>query len=526
MGCVNTGGGGGTSTVWNCQYCGQSFATYDQADAHEKYYCPRRPGAPPMKVQQQAPAAYGGQRNQAPAQVAAAAGQMIHIRCGNCQQVFGVPPGHAQCKCPSCGMINAVPVQQGAAGGQPTATIPTQAYNQGVGLYPAPVINQPAPAPSGRRRAFLVGINYYGTQAELRGCINDVHRMKGFISQNYGFSEMMVLTDDQSNPSLRPTRQNILRGLRWLSDGVQPGDCLFFHYSGHGAQQQDPSCSEEDGYDETICPEDFESAGMVVDDEIFDIIVAPLPHGAKLTAVMDCCHSGTGLDLPFTLNYGQWSCDDNPCHSAGDVQLISGCQDEQTSADASDQYSRPAGAMTTALCNTLERNPVVDYPTMLESLRAELRRGGFDQIPSLTSSQMFQTQGKMFSMCDGIVGNMNPQLGRQFNKKKHPKNPALLSGGLGEMLMAGAVGFMVADFAGDAMMGMMMGGADLMGPGMGYGGGYGGGYMDPGGGMMGEHQEAGMMAADYQFAGAEEMDGGGEMDGGFDFGDDDGGGDW
>lgn len=437
-----------------------------------------------MKVQQ-APA-----RNQA----APAAGQPIHVRCGNCQQVFGAPPGHAQCKCPRCGMINAVPGAGGAAtaGNQQTATIPTQAYQQGVGLHPAEVTNQPAPEPSGRKRAFLIGINYYGTRAELRGCINDVQRMKGFISSTYGFTEMMVLTDDQQNPSLRPTRQNILRGLRWLAEGVQPGDCLFFHYSGHGAQQQDPNCMEEDGYDETICPEDFESGGMIVDDEIFDLIVAPLPHGAKLTAVMDCCHSGTGLDLPFTLEYGRWQCDDNPCHSAGDVQLISGCQDEQTSADASDQYRRPAGAMTTALCNTLERNPVVDYPTMLDSLRAELRRGGFDQIPSLTSSQAFQTQGKMFSMADGIVGNMNPQLGRQFNKKKHPKNPSMLSGGLGEMLMAGAVGFMVADMGGDVVGGLMMGGADLMMDGGGVaadmvagGGGFMGGLADMAGGFFG-----------------------------------------
>lgn len=68
---------------------------------------------------------------------------------------------------------------------------------------------------------------------------------------------------------------------------------------------------------------------MIVDDEIVDHAVMPLPSGVKLTAVMDCCHSGTGLDLPFLWQRGGWLEEDNPCHSAGDVQLISGCQDNQ-----------------------------------------------------------------------------------------------------------------------------------------------------------------------------------------------------
>jgi len=278
---------------------------------------------------------------------------------------------------------------------------------------------------------------------------------------------------------------------------------LFFHFSGHGAQQEDPSYSEEDGYDETICPADFNSAGMIVDDEIFDLIVAPLPPGAKLTAVMDCCHSGTGLDLPFTLQRGGWCEDDNPCHSAGDILLISGCQDEQCSSDGGGGYGRPMGAMTTALCNTLERSPVLTHVQLLESLRGELRQGGFEQIPSLTSSQRFDAIGKPFTPCDNIEGNMNPQLGRQFRKKKHPKNPSLLHGGLGEMLLAGAVGFMVSDMlmGGDLASGLVMGGADMLAGGadlMGdgargagdmsdslLGGGSGGGFFGDGGGFFG-----------------------------------------
>lgn len=72
-----------------------------------------------------------------------------------------------------------------------------------------------------------------------------------------------------------------------------------FHYSGHGSQQRNYNRDERDGYDETICPLDFVTQGMIVDDEINTTIVRPLPSGVKLHAIVDACHSGTVLDLPF-----------------------------------------------------------------------------------------------------------------------------------------------------------------------------------------------------------------------------------
>lgn len=87
--------------------------------------------------------------------------------------------------------------------------------------------------------------------------------------------------------------------LFWLVQGCQPGDSLVFHYSGHGSRQRNYTGDEVDGYDETLCPLDFETQGMIVDDEINAAIVRPLPRGVKLHAIVDSCHSGTVLDLPF-----------------------------------------------------------------------------------------------------------------------------------------------------------------------------------------------------------------------------------
>jgi metacaspase-1 len=85
----------------------------------------------------------------------------------------------------------------------------------------------------------------------------------------------------------------------WLVQGCLAGDSLVLHYSGHGGQQKDENGDEVDGFDETILPLDFEQEGVILDDEINEIIVRPLPRGVKLHAIVDACHSGTVLDLPF-----------------------------------------------------------------------------------------------------------------------------------------------------------------------------------------------------------------------------------
>ena len=151
--------------------------------------------------------------------------------------------------------------------------------------------------PNGRRRALLIGINYPNSEAPLQGCWNDVKDIENFI-RDYGFEDIRVLTDEDDSPEW-PTRDNMLDAMEWLVEDVQPGDSLFFHFSGHGSQQQDLSGDEEDGLDETLQPCDFEEAGDIVDDDLFEILVRPLAEGAKLTAILDCCHSGSALDLHY-----------------------------------------------------------------------------------------------------------------------------------------------------------------------------------------------------------------------------------
>ena len=154
---------------------------------------------------------------------------------------------------------------------------------------------------TGRRKALLIGINYFGQRGQLRGCINDVRNMTSYLAEHFGYKreDMVILTDDQQNPMSQPTKQNILRAMHWLVKDARPNDSLFFHYSGHGGQTKDLDGDEPDGYDEVIYPVDFRQRGHITDDEMHRIMVQPLIGGVRLTAIFDSCHSGTALDLPY-----------------------------------------------------------------------------------------------------------------------------------------------------------------------------------------------------------------------------------
>lgn len=127
---------------------------------------------------------------------------------------------------------------------------------------------------TGRRKALLIGINYFNQRGQLRGCINDVKNMSTYLNGHFGYKreDMVTLTDDQQNPMSQPTKANILRAMHWLVKDARPNDSLFFHYSGHGGQTADLDGDEDDGYDEVIYPVDFRQAGHIVDDEMHRIM--------------------------------------------------------------------------------------------------------------------------------------------------------------------------------------------------------------------------------------------------------------
>jgi hypothetical protein len=329
---------------------------------------------------------------------------------------------------------------------------------------PAASCGRPLFRASGRRKAFSVGINYFGKSGELKGCINDVKCFQRILAETYGWSThpsaMRCLTDDggrgvyaQQTHAGAPTKRNIEQGLRWLVQGAQPGDCLFFHFSGHGSQKVDDHGYEKDGMNETILPSDYSSAGMIADDVMATLTCCALPDGVRLTVLFDACHSGTGLDLPFVLEgaasggAGRWRQETNPLHTYGDVVLISGCEDSQTSADMRPRYKAPSGAMTSALAETLKRNPQMSCQELLAGMHRTLKRWKMSQRPQLSSSQRFDARRAFDPSATqhGVQSNQNRLIGRT-SRKVFPPQPRPVSGPLASML--GAAGLLLEGMVG------------------------------------------------------------------------------
>lgn len=50
---------------------------------------------------------------------------------------------------------------------------------------------------------------------------------------------------------------------------------------------------------DTICPVDFQRSGQINSDTLHEHLVTRLPPDSTLFVILDCCHSGSALELPF-----------------------------------------------------------------------------------------------------------------------------------------------------------------------------------------------------------------------------------
>ena len=242
------------------------------------------------------------------------------------------------------------------------------------------------------KAALLIGSNYPNTSYQLSGCINDINFLKDKLSNTYGYNKFNILTDISG---VKPTRDNILSNFRNFLSSSKSNDFLFFGFSGHGSQIRDTNGDEIDRIDETIVGSDLQN---VKDDELKQIIMDNLKPNVTLFCVFDSCHSSTVLDLKYqyldSLNYNSFYENDSNLETNGNVIMISGCMDSQTSDDANISGVF-RGAMLWSFLDTINKNSSISYVDLLTNMRETLKKSTYSQIPQLSSGKIMDMSEKI-----------------------------------------------------------------------------------------------------------------------------------
>jgi hypothetical protein len=267
------------------------------------------------------------------------------------------------------------------------------------------------------KRALLIGVNRYRLPgADLRGCVNDVRNIQATLITRYKFAKRDIAT----LLDFAATKKAIEAAISGLVRRGRRGDVLLVHYSGHGSNVPDDDGDEAEGRDEILCPTNLDWKDPLRDDwlrKTFDGLRA----GVSLTVIADCCHSGTITravmppDAPLIERYlpSPWDLvaaesgralrgavrsglrrAPRAARRARDIVtvdlpevLITGCRDDQTSADAM-IGGRFNGALTYHLVAAIaEARDGITYRQLHDATVAKLKRGRFDQVPQLEGNR-------------------------------------------------------------------------------------------------------------------------------------------
>ena len=299
----------------------------------------------------------------------------------------------------------------------------------------------------------LLGIginNFLDPSADLSGCVNDTLHVRQLSVDGplkIDPTEIRLLCDE------RATRLNIFERLDWCgrgwTDPKPETDKLIIQASCHGSQVVDRDGDEvEDLQDEVLCPYDFPKLwdspvscddaeqcefllGQMPKPQICDddlaVFLKKIPEGVYTVLLIDSCHSGSvsrslnphgrakyvsppidimsrGMDRDLGLRrFGMKPTETRELGNIHYVEqrhvLLSGCRDNQTSADAVID-DVPQGAMTWSFLAALKELGYYNgkKPTWLQvhdMMLSFLSSFGYAQVPQLTGPKAW-LEGPVF----------------------------------------------------------------------------------------------------------------------------------
>jgi hypothetical protein len=123
--------------------------------------------------------------------------------------------------------------------------------------------------------------HYAGWSGPLNACEADARDM-GAIAKSKGFTAVKALMTKDA------TRAQVRSDIEAAATTLRSGDLFLLSYSGHGGQVPDTNDPEPDGMDETWCLYD----GELIDDELYELFTQ-FRAGVRILVFSDSCHSGS-----------------------------------------------------------------------------------------------------------------------------------------------------------------------------------------------------------------------------------------
>jgi hypothetical protein len=140
--------------------------------------------------------------------------------------------------------------------------------------------------------ALTIGLNsvdpkhYGGWSGQLNACEADAEDMAD-IAKSRKFNVKTLLTKGA-------TRAKVTAEISKAAKTLKIGDIFMLSYSGHGGQLPDLNSDEPDAQDETWCLYN----GELVDDELYALF-GKFATGVRILVFSDSCHSGTVVKMAY-----------------------------------------------------------------------------------------------------------------------------------------------------------------------------------------------------------------------------------
>ena len=133
------------------------------------------------------------------------------------------------------------------------------------------------------KRAVCLGLDDYGGNGDLNGCVNDCSDWSALLRDTFGF-DVRALTNREV------TIANVQTEFEGLVTRAGAGDLLVVTYSGHGTWV---NAQNETNADELADECWYLRDGLLKDDWLREAIRAKLDPAVDLVLISDSCHSGT-----------------------------------------------------------------------------------------------------------------------------------------------------------------------------------------------------------------------------------------